>query len=427
MRLNPEVQMKTRLFPILAVALAMMALVSVKTGRDATFLSTSQLEDLPFGYLLIALTSIPASMLHLNAMRRWGTRGARVRLLVFVSGVFACFVPFVDTHSRTTNAILFVIVPLSFAAVFASVWLLAADLLEHANTRIRQQTYGWMGLASMLGGIAGGLLAKLLSSSLPARFLVLNGVFLLSIVTVLVVRAHASTPVSGAAERAARSHGVHISLMAQGFSLVRNRYVLGLIGLGSLIAVCGLLIEFQFYALTKMSGHTGTLFFANFYTLLNLIGLTIQLLAGSWLQFRYGTGVALLVLPLGLLGGAALLALNMSLLTGAALRLLEGGLKSSTHRFAWEQTYLPLRAEHRDMAKALVEGLFARAAEGLTAVAIFAWLASETAPIEEASLFWVTGAITVGLIIWIYLIFYLLGKGCGQTREMVEMFHLPEG
>jgi len=31
------------------------------------------------------------------------------------------------------------------------------------------------------------------------------------------------------------------------------------------------------------------------------------------------------------------------------------------------------------------------------------------------------------LIFWIYLIFYLLGKGCGQSRETVEMFRLPEG
>jgi len=96
----------------------MMALVSVKTGRDAAFLTTSELEDLPFGYLLIALASIPGSMLHVNAMRRWGTRGARVRLLVLITAMFAFFVAFVDTHSPTT--------------------------------------YSWMGLASMLGGISGG-------------------------------------------------------------------------------------------------------------------------------------------------------------------------------------------------------------------------------------------------------------------------------
>jgi len=423
--------MKSRMFPILAVGLAMMALVSVKTGRDAAFLTTSQLEDLPFGYLLIALASIPGSLLHVNAMRRWGTRGARVRLLVLISAMFACFVPFVDTQSPTTNAILFVIVPVTFAAVFASVWLLAADLLEHSAAKIKQQTYSWMGLASMLGGISGGLFAKMLSSSLPARFLVLNGALLLAMVTLIVVRAHSLNPVRREAEKAvaggAPVRGVHPSLIAQGFSLVRNRYVLGLIGLASLIAVCGLLIEFQFYAFAKMSGQTTPLFFANFYTLLNVVGLGVQLLAGSWLQSRFGTGVALLVLPVGLLGGAALVALNASMLTRSALRLVEGGLKSSTHRFAWEQTYLPLRTEHRDMAKALVEGLFSRVAEGLAAAAIFVWLASISGRIEEASLFWITGAITLCLIFWIYLIFYLLGKGCGQSRETVEMFRLPEG
>ncbi|RPI27865.1 MAG: hypothetical protein EHM61_07055 [Acidobacteria bacterium] len=79
------------------------------------------------------------------------------------------------------------------------------------------------------------------------------------------------------------------------------------------------------------------------------------------------------------------------------------------------------------MVKALVEGLFSRAAEGVAAAAIFVWLATTPRPIEESRLFWITGAITLGLIVWIYLIFYLLGKGCGQSRESVEMLRLPEG
>jgi len=420
--------MRIPISPILAVALAMMALVSTKTGRDAAFLTESRLEDLPLGYLLIAVVSIPASMLHIDAMRRWGTRGARVRLLVFIAGIFAAFVPFLDKGNRATNAIFFVVVPVAFAAVFASVWLLAADLLEKSAPAARQRTYAWMGVASMLGGIAGGLFAKAVTASLPARFLVLNGAVFLLIVAVIVIRAHRRYPVerNRVIHNGIRVQGGELSLITKGFTLVRNPYVLGLIGVGSAISVCGLLVEFQFYAYSKLSGHTSPDFFANFYTLLNVAGLAVQLFAGSWLLSRFGAGAALMVLPVGLLGGATMVALNASLLSRSTLRLIEGSLKSSTHRFVWEQTYLPLGSQHRDMAKALVEGLFARLAEGVAAVAIFVWLATIAGPMDEISLSWITVAIIVCLAVWIYLIMYLLGKGCGQSRETVERFRLPD-
>lgn len=427
--MNPH-DKRSALFPIAAVALAMVALISMKSARDALFFTGTRIENLPLAYIGIAAASIPAAMLHVEAMRRWGTRATRVFLLIAVGVLFIVLSPFVSPENQAAVLILFVMVPVAFAAAFASVWLLAADLLENAATELKGRAYSWMGFAAMLGGMAGGLLAKVLSPSATPRFLILVGAVILIAVGLLVRQAHLKNPISpgegGAAATRHAREAMSPKLFSRGMSLVKNRYVAGLIGLSTVIALCGLFIEFQFYAFAKISGRTNVDFFANFYTLLNLVGLVLQILAGSWIQQKFGTGMALMILPVSLMGGTVLVALNATLWTRSALRVLEAGLKASTHRFAWEQTYLPVKAGHRDMTKALVDGLFAKLAEGLGAGVLFLWLSTRSASLDESSLWWMTGAITAFLILWILLILYLLGRGCGESRTFDEMLRFPD-
>lgn len=409
----------------------MVALVSIKSGRDAVFFTGSDLESLPLAYLWIAGASIPAAMLHLEAMAKLGTRATRILVLILAGSFFVALTPFVAVENYRAAMILFIGVPVAFAAVFASVWLLAADLLEGKKRALRGQTYTRMGFVSMLGGIMGGLLAMGLNLFLAPQFLILAGALLLFIVAFLVSRAHTSYPLKETEDpvtsRTDPESAVSIKLLTQGLSLVTNRYVIGLIGLSGVIGLCGLFIEFQFYTFAKITGRTQVDFFANFYTLLNLIGLALQILAGAWVQRRFGTGVALLILPVGLIAGTAVVAINSTLLTRAGLRIMESGLKASTHRFAWEQTFLPLKAEHRDMAKTLVDGLSARLAEGGAAIVLFFWLSNRSTALESSSLFWITGVLATFLILWILLILYLLSRGCGRERRIDEMFRLPEG
>ncbi len=39
----------------------------------------------------------------------------------------------------------------------------------------------------------------------------------------------------------------------------------------------------------------------------------------------------------------------------------------------------------------------------------------------------IAGAITICLVFWIYFVFYLLGRGCGQTPESEDRLRLPDG
>ena len=165
-----EKAMKSRVsYPILAVGISMVGFIAIKTGRDAIFFSSGGLKQLPLAYIFIAIAiaiaiaSVPPAMMHLKAIERWGARKVRTGVFFVAAFTLLGFVPFVMPEQKTVMLGLFVLVPSIFAAVFAGAWLLAGDMLEGASQEMIRWAYSRIGASSMLGGIAGGLLAKGLS------------------------------------------------------------------------------------------------------------------------------------------------------------------------------------------------------------------------------------------------------------------------
>ena len=64
-------------YPILAVGVSMVGFISIKTGRDAVFFTQGGIKQLPLAYIFIAIASVPAAMMHLKAIERWGSRKVR--------------------------------------------------------------------------------------------------------------------------------------------------------------------------------------------------------------------------------------------------------------------------------------------------------------------------------------------------------------
>jgi ATP/ADP translocase len=142
-------------------------------------------------------------------------------------------------------------------------------------------------------------------------------------------------------------------------------------------ALAGLLIDFQFYAAAvsaNMGSKGNASFFANFYILLNFMSLLLQLFATPKIQDKAGLRGGLMVLPLALIGGATFATAAATALSRSVLRVTEGGLRSSVHRSIWEQAFIPVDSSDRSFVKIAVDGIGARIAEAIGAVAILFWL-----------------------------------------------------
>jgi ATP:ADP antiporter, AAA family len=351
-------------------------------------------------------------------MKRFGTRQARVAVALGTALFLALVARIAQPGGGTTMTANFMGIPLLFGIVFSAAWLLAADLLEHATGPQRARAYGWIGGASIAGGVVGALVARAIALEVaPQRLFDLAGATLL-VAAWIMASAHHYCP-RGSIFRAGAlvmPRGDHARFV------LRTRYTRLLLAIAMLTALAGLLIEFRFYYAAATSGNSmqaNTRFFANFYLLLNVAALAVQVLLIPPLQRRVGVVGALFVLPMMLFGGATALLLAGSAFTLSFLRVTEGSLKSSIHRVSWEQAYLPLERAERAVAKLFIDGLGARLAEGTGAVIVSLWLREAVAGggLARTSPAWI-GWLLLGIVVSWLVLTGLLGRQLAAADRM---------
>jgi hypothetical protein len=63
-------------------------------------------------------------------MKTWGARPARVGVLLLAAAIMAAMAPFLEPGDNTLLLAVFIFIPAIFGLLFASLWLLAADIFE---------------------------------------------------------------------------------------------------------------------------------------------------------------------------------------------------------------------------------------------------------------------------------------------------------
>jgi ATP:ADP antiporter, AAA family len=391
----------------LAVALGLttLAFIIAKTGRDALFFQGSGgLSQLPLIYINIAGAALPLALIFVKAMKIWGARSARVGILLFAAAVLALASPFLKPGESTLLLAVFMFIPAIFGIIFASLWLLVSDIFENAEKRDAARAFSKIGAATLAGGMLGGLIAKGLTPYLYPKWMIFFGAMIIAGVAVLVRKIHRRFPsiiVTKQGDQQNKQLGILVPLS--------NKYTRTLLFIAMTGALAGLLIDFQFYAAAtsaNMGSQGNANFFANFYILLNLSSLLLQLFLTPRIQDKVGLRGGLMVLPLALIGGAGFATAAATAISLSVLRVTEGGLRSSVHRSIWEQAFIPVEPSQRSSAKLAVDGIAARIAEALGALVILIWLKRAAPdgnipmPLDTSWMTWVLlGTVAVWLLI----------------------------
>jgi AAA family ATP:ADP antiporter len=360
------------LLPALSLGFTTAAFIIAKTGRDALFFQGGGgLLQLPLIYINIGVATLPLALVFVKAMKVWGARPARAGVMLLAAVVMAAAAPFLQPGDNTLLLAVFMFIPAIFALIFASQWLLATDIFEKTDKRKAARAFSKIGAGTLAGGMVGGLISKGVAPYLNAKWLIFLGAVIILGVVVLVQHIHNRFP-------------THIepkkddAEMKAGFlAPLTNTYALTLVFISMTGALAGLLIDFQFYAAAagaNMGARGNTNFFANFYILLNFSSLLLQLFVTPRIQDRVGLRGGLMVLPIALIGGATFATAAATALGRSVLRVTEGGLRSSIHRSIWEQAFISVDSKDRSKVKIAVDGIAARIAEALGAVAILVWL-----------------------------------------------------
>ena len=391
-------------YPALALGLTTLAFILAKTGRDALFFQGGGgLFQLPLIYINIAGAALPLAVIFVKVMKLWGARPARLGITGLAATVLASVSPFLEPGDNGLMLGVFMFIPAIFGLVFASLWLLASDIFEKVEKPVAAQAFSRIGAATLAGGMTGGLIAKLLAPHIDPQWLVLLAALILYGVVVLIAYIHARFPTNLVAKK---TDGMK---PAGFFEPLKNRYALTLLLISMFGALSGLLIDFQFYAAAasaSMGSEGNTNFFANFYIFLNFSSLILQLFATPKIQDKIGLRGGLMVLPLALVGGASFATAAATALSRSVLRVTEGGLRSSVHRSIWEQAFISVDSADRSSVKIVVDGIGARVAEAVGALALLLWLkqlgpdGGIPMPLDTGWISWVIlGAVLVWLVI----------------------------
>jgi MFS family permease len=178
-------------------------------------------------------------------MKIWGARSARLGVLTLAGAVMALTAPFLDPGDNKLLLAMFMFIPAIFGLLFASLWLLASDIVERTDKREAARAFSNIGAATLAGGMTGGLISKGLAPHLDAKWLIFLASVVIFGVVPLVRYIHSRFPSNLVAQKTDGEKKTGF------FAPLKNNYALTLLLISMTGALSGLLIDFQFYATAR--------------------------------------------------------------------------------------------------------------------------------------------------------------------------------
>lgn len=395
---------------------------TTKAVRQSSYIEGLGAANLPWVFLTVALCSYPV----LRIYSRFAGRVSRRHLLAATCGinvvglvVFWWLFQFLEQWPWIAF-VLYVWMSIAYVMNYSQFWSFANHVFD---PRQAKRLFGFIGAGGLLGGIAGGQVAKVVSSQAGTRTNFLVAAAVLMLAGALVYVGHRFRPSDASAVAGAGAFaGDRMQAVRSGFEALRSSRQLRLIaGVMVLMTVVAQVVDLQFnwavqQATTDLDD--ATRFFGNFFSIMGVAAFLFQLLFTSRIHRGMGVGVAMRILPVAMaLGSTAVLGayyLVPRLLLGGALLLKvgENGLRYSLEQSTRELLFLPVPSKLRMQGKALIDVFVQRGAKGLAALLLL--------PVTPA-IAWISPPVLAGWIA-LPLIIVWLGVTVLAYREYVRSF-----
>ncbi len=383
-----------------------------KTVRQASFLDAFGAERLPWVYLLVPVVSFPALKVYEALLARY--RPAQV-LGLTATGSAASLVAFWWLFGLSEPWVPFAFylwITVAIGLNLSLVWSVAGVVLD---PRQAKRLFGFLGAGAILGGIAGGQVARLVSAAAGVRATLLAAAALLALAAASAFLADGGGETEDGERKASGKERVAAGLREVWDSRFLRR--VSAVLMLSMIAAQVVDLQFNWVVERATSGLADrTAFFGNFYSVMGVAAAVFQILWTSRIHRSLGVGFALRVLPTSLLAGTAALVLAASfwpaalLFAGLALKVGENGLRYSLDQSTRELLFVPVAEDLRVRAKAVIDVLLQRGGKGLAALLLLPVALGWASPVQA-------GWLNLGILsIWLLLL-------PGLYREYVRAFH----
>ena len=152
--------------------------------------------------------------------------------------------------------------------------------------------------------------------------------------------------------------------------VAKSRYLMSIVVMVAIYEIISTILDFQFTAAVEhyTSGAARGEHFATVFAVTNVFALIFQLLFTGFVLKRFGVGVALLIMPVAILGASAGFLIVPILLVGSSLNTVDNGLNYSINQSAREALYTPTTRDEKYKAKAFIDMFVQRTAKAVAVV-----------------------------------------------------------
>jgi AAA family ATP:ADP antiporter len=373
----------------------------IKPARNALFLEGYGADRLPYVYIGTALATWVVMILYVRLAPRTSLVPLFRGTLVFLIVNLLAFWWLLPRAGDWILALFYIWVKLYSVLLPSQFWLLANELLDPRKAR---RLFAPLGAGGILGSIAGSAMAGWLAQPLGTRDLLLAAAVTLvaAIATLQIVAATSSRDPAG--RNLVDVHGKgrlrDAAILPRGEDREQRPLIALIVAVLVITVVVHTIVDWQFNKAAEMEISdldARTAFFGQFFTLLNIVTLAIQLFATSFVLRVFGLGTALMILPAALAVGAVGILLHPGLWSAALARGTDDSLRFSINQSARELLFLPLPSALRQRLKPRIDLIATRAANGIGGVLIL--IVVSVAPNPLATLAFMTLALTAAWLV----------------------------
>jgi len=329
--------------------------IAGKALRDALFLTSVSAASLP---LMLVITSV-VSIVLVGASARFSER---LRPSVFVPALFLAngllFLGefLLRPHAPAATAVIVYLHVSGVGPLLTSgFWLIASELFD---PRTAKKSFGRIGAAGTLGGLAGALVAERVASvyGVPAMLVVLA---LLELFAAWMIRRLAMSSDTSPAPAAKVGSHEDVTAHRPGFvAIAEEPHLRSLAGLVLLGTTSAALLEYLFKVKTVETFGPGDhllRFFAVYYAGTSAITFFVQALSSRAALQRYGVGLMTSAPAIAIVGGGIAGLIAPGFATVVVMRAAEAIFRGSWFRTGYELFYTPVPASTKRSTKPLID------------------------------------------------------------------------
>lgn len=256
--------------------------------------------------------------------------------------------------------------------------LMVATFFAFLNDSVKpddaKRLYGPIVLGGVAGGAIGSSFLRVLIDDLSTSqwMLACTGMTLLVGVIGLaagkIVDRQQAEPVKAKPAETKDDKPAQSSAAVEGAKLVlKSRYLLSIVVIVGLYEIVSTILDFQFTATVYglLSGDEAKEQISTVYAITNWVGLAIQIFATTFVMERFGIKIALMVMPIAIMGNSGAFLILPILWVGSFLNTTDNGLNYSLNQSSREALWTPTSRDEKYKAKAFIDMFVQRFAKAI--------------------------------------------------------------